>query len=387
MKKVDIAVIGAGPAGLQAAISLAEKGYTPVVFEEDPIVGQPIQCGEGISLNGLKDFSIPTSKSTICVRKLESCSLFFASEHEVLGDITAYTINRDIFDQYLANKAVDLGATILTSSKVKEVIRKKDGLLIKVNDKENLEYECNLLILAEGYKAKIAQSLSFSKPSPMIKAFEYKIKGEWTEKLEFYFDSQKYPSGYCWIFPKENETNIGIVTSAKERKKRLDKFLKEKKISARIMKKIGGSIPMHGPVKKLHDNNIILVGDVAGMVNPIFYGGIRIAMTSGKIAGDVAANYLKDDGKTSLLEYKRKLSEYSFMDKVNFECHSFFYSRSNKFLQDLGKLLEGRYINRIKGWEKIEVLSHLLKYPILYKRIIKLYEMYKGFKIVKDWGF
>ncbi len=380
-------MIGAGPAGLQAAISLAEKGYTPVVFEEDPIIGQPIQCGEGISVNGLKDFSIPTSNSSICVRKLESCRLFFASKREVLGDITAYTLNRDAFDQYLAERATDFGATILTSSKVANVIRKKDSLLIKAEGKENLEYECKLLILAEGYKAKIAYSLNFPKPTPLIKAFEYKIKGEWNEKLEFYFDSQKYPSGYCWIFPKEDESNIGIVTYAKERKKRLDKFLKEKKISAKIIGKIGGSIPMHGPVKKLYDKNVMLVGDVAGMVNPIFYGGIRIAMTSGKTAGEIAANYLKDDGKTSLLEYEKKLSEYSFMDKVNLECHNFFYSRSNKFLQKLGKLLEGRFINRIKGWEKIEVLSHLLKYPILYKRMIKLYKMYRGFKIVRDWGF
>ncbi len=387
MKKVDIAVIGAGPAGLQAAISLAEKGYAPVVFEEDPIIGQPIQCGEGISENGLNDFSIPISNSSICVRKLESCRLFFASELEVFGDITAYTLNRDAFDQYLADKALDLGTTILTSSKVEKVIRKEDNLLIRVKGKGNSEYECNLLIIAEGCKAKIAQSLNFSEPSPLIKAFEYKIKGEWTDKLEFYFDSQKYPLGYCWIFPKEDETNIGIVTYARERKKRLDKFLKEKKISAKILEKIGGSIPMHGPVKKLHDNNVMLVGDAAGMVNPIFYGGIRIGMTSGKIAGDIAANYLKDDGKTSLLEYEKKLSEYSFMDKVNLECHNFFYSRTNRFLQSLGKLLEGRFINLIEGWEKIEVLSHLLKYPVLYKRMIKLYKMYKGFKIVRDWGF
>ncbi|MFW9852060.1 MAG: NAD(P)/FAD-dependent oxidoreductase [Candidatus Thorarchaeota archaeon] len=387
MKKVDIAVIGAGPAGLQAAISLAEKGYAPLVFEEDPIIGQPIQCGEGISENGLKDFSIPISSSSICVRKLESCRLFFASDHEVLGDITAYTINRDFFDQYLANKAIDLGATILTSSKVEKVSRKKNSLLIKVKDKVNSEYECKLLIIAEGCVAKIAQSLNFSAPTPLIRAFEYKIKGEWTDKLEFYFDSKKYPSGYCWIFPKEDESNIGIVTYAKERKKRLDKFLKEKKIPAEILGKIGGSIPMHGPVKKLHDNRIMLVGDVAGMVNPVFYGGIRIAMTSGKVAGEIAAKYLKDNRITSLLEYEQKLSEYSFMDKVNLECHNFFYSRSNRFLQNLGKLLEGRYINLIKGWEKIEVLSRLLKYPILYKRIIKLYKMYKGFKIVRDWGF
>jgi len=387
MKKVDVVVIGAGPAGLQAAIFLAERGFNPVVFEEHPIIGQPIQCGEGISVAALKEFSIPTSKSNICVKKLENCRLFFASRHEVLGDIAAYTINRDAFDQYLAERATNLGATILTSSKVENVIRDNNRLILKVKGKKNLEYDCRILIIAEGYKAKITNNLGFSKPLPLIKAFEYKIKGEWSEKLEFYFDSRKYPFGYCWIFPKEDESNIGIVTTTQERKKRLDKFLKEKEISAKIIKKMGGSIPMHGPTEKLCDKNIMVVGDAAGMVNPIFYGGIRLAMTSGKIAGEIAEKNLQNDGKTSLLEYEKKLSKYNFMDKVNLECHNFFYSRSNKFLQSLGKLLENRFINRIKGWEKIEVLSHLIQYPVLYKNMLKLYKMYKGFKIARDWGF
>ena len=46
MEKIGVAIIGAGPAGLQAAITLAQSGHPPIVFEEHSTIGQPVQCGE-----------------------------------------------------------------------------------------------------------------------------------------------------------------------------------------------------------------------------------------------------------------------------------------------------------------------------------------------------
>ena len=45
----DVAIVGAGPAGLSAAQRTAKSGLKTVVFEEHPVIGIPVQCGEGIS--------------------------------------------------------------------------------------------------------------------------------------------------------------------------------------------------------------------------------------------------------------------------------------------------------------------------------------------------
>ena len=82
--------------------------------------------------------------------------------------------------------------------------------------------------------------------------------------MEFFFDNEKYPFGYSWIFPRNNETNVGVVTTAKNRKEILDKFLKERNISGKIIKKIGGSIPKNGVVKQLATQKIALIGDTGG---------------------------------------------------------------------------------------------------------------------------
>ncbi|MCG3224195.1 MAG: NAD(P)/FAD-dependent oxidoreductase, partial [Candidatus Heimdallarchaeota archaeon] len=293
MKKIGVAIVGGGPAGLQAAITLANKGIKPILFEEHSTIGEPIQCGEGLSIHAFNDFNLPKGDKSFSVKELDTCHLIFPENKTILGDIQATMIHRDKFDQHLSRKALDLGAEIFTATKVTDIKRKADGVVIKTKGKSNSVYFAKLLILAEGPNAQLAKTLNFQTPSPMIKGFEYKVKEEWSDKLEFHFDSKKFPFGYCWVFPREGETNVGIVTTAKDRKFRLDKFLKKRGITGSVLKKVGGQIPMNGPVKKLYDNRILLAGDTAGMVNPIFYGGIRMAMTSGLIAGNTVAEIMK----------------------------------------------------------------------------------------------
>lgn len=390
MENIRAAIVGGGPAGLQAAISLSRAGITPTVFEEHSSIGQPIQCGEGLSIHAFDDFSIPIEESKLWINLHKKCKLVFPGSRTTYGDIQAYMIRRDKFDQYLAKKATNLGAEIITETKVHSIQQNSGGVILNTKGDETKRVQSNLVILAEGARAELAQRLSFVPPSPLIYGFEYKIEGEWGEELEFHFDSEKCPYGYIWIFPRKNETNIGIVTTAKERKKRLDNFLKQNNISGRILKKMGGPIPMNGPIPKLYRDNVLVVGDTAGMVNPIFYGGIRMGMTSGEIAGKIGARFLtsKEENQLySLSNYQSEISKFKFMDEINLKCHNFFYSRSNKFLSKLGKILNNQYINRISGKEKIKVLSNLLKEPGLLSHPKGLLQIYKGFKIARDWGF
>jgi digeranylgeranylglycerophospholipid reductase len=390
MEEIKVAIVGGGPAGLQAAISLSKMGIKPTIFEEHSNIGQPIQCGEGLSIHAFNDFSIPVEESEIWMNVHKRCKLVFPGNRFIYGDIQAYMIRRDKFDKYLASKAKDLGSNLLTASRVNSIQQKSDRVILNIEGDRPREVQSELIIIAEGARAKLTKSLSFTPPLPLIYAFEYKIEGEWGEDLEFYFDAERYPYGYIWIFPRKNETNIGIVTTSSERKKLLDEFMKKRNISGTILNKVGGPIPMKGPIPEIHRKNIMVVGDAAGMINPIFYGGIRIGMTSGEIAGKVASRYLNkgnEDQIYDLSNYKLEISKYKFMDKINIKCHDFFYSRSNKFLHKLGKILNEQYINRIEGKEKIRMLLNLLMNPGLLKYPIGLLKIYKGFKIARDWGF
>ena len=57
-----------------------------------------------------------------------------------------------------------------------------------------------------------------------------------------------------------------------------------------------GVIPCGGPVHNRSDENVMLLGDAAGMVSPLTGGGIHLAVRSGRAAGDAIAHYLDHDG-------------------------------------------------------------------------------------------
>ena len=50
----DIAIIGAGPAGNFAALTAAKAGLSTIVLEEHETIGQPVHCGECLSLESVQ---------------------------------------------------------------------------------------------------------------------------------------------------------------------------------------------------------------------------------------------------------------------------------------------------------------------------------------------
>jgi digeranylgeranylglycerophospholipid reductase len=70
---------------------------------------------------------------------------------------------------------------------------------------------------------------------------------------------------------------------------------------------IADVLPVDGPFKKTYSENVIAVGDAAGMVMPTNGGGIATAMITGTIAGQVAADHLRN--AVPLSEYEARWKE------------------------------------------------------------------------------
>jgi flavin-dependent dehydrogenase len=126
------------------------------------------------------------------------------------------------------------------------------------------------------------------------------------------FDLGIIPAGYAWVFPKRDHLNIGLYRFAKRRDNLAMKALLEGFIQRyRILR--GGSqagvkafvIPVHPVAAKLAKDNVVLVGDAAG-VGEAFYGeGIYYAVKSGNLAAAAVLSYL--GGRGALLDYDRSM--------------------------------------------------------------------------------
>ncbi|MGD0818341.1 MAG: NAD(P)/FAD-dependent oxidoreductase, partial [Methanomassiliicoccales archaeon] len=280
--KVDVVVVGAGPAGSTSAEHAALKGVSVLILEKRPQVGIPVRCGEFMpSVDEMKGifpkandldslFDIPgdlRSLSTEMIRiyspKLRHWEVPFAG----------YTTDRDRFDQYLASKAVKAGAELRTGLECTKVKRNT------VSTPE-MDIEAKVIIGADGPLSLVGKSLGYGRSTYLCPGVSVRVKGEFEPIPEMYFGTVA-PGGYAWILPKKEGANVGLGVAKRFSQmpvgEYFDQFLEFKGIQT-TEKPMGKLIPMSGPIKRTVIGDSLLVGDAAGQVMAVNGGGIPISM-------------------------------------------------------------------------------------------------------------
>jgi len=306
--KVEVLVVGAGPAGSCAAREIAEAGFEVLALDRRAEIGYPVQCGE----------FLPTPEE---LRKIfpqsEEYGDLFDTEPEIVERETneieingprglkyslnfqGMTIDRRRFDKSLWQRAEKAGARLMTGV---EFLR-----LSSSNCAETTagEIEFKLLVGADGPLSKIRKSLGLEGPKAISQAITTQTRGEWDNLVRMYFGSIA-PGGYAWIIPKRGGANIGLGIQRKFVKGSLStllqRFLEENRISSG--ETTYGQVPISGPIPRTTKGNAILVGDAAGQVMATNGGGIPIAMICGRICGRCIAGTLRGSG--ALSDYERE---------------------------------------------------------------------------------
>ena len=96
----SVAIIGAGPAGLQTAMKIKELGFDATVFEEHEIVGEPAHCSGLISRKGVEDLGINLSDSL--QNEIRGAKIFSPCGNKLeikMHKTVAYVVDRKKFDQ------------------------------------------------------------------------------------------------------------------------------------------------------------------------------------------------------------------------------------------------------------------------------------------------
>jgi len=316
----DIVIVGAGPAGCTAAKTAAELGADVLMLEEHPSPGQPVFCGEAISVEALAAAGLkpepqiinePIRKANIYTPNGKHVTI---STDKVLG----YTINRDIFDGLLADKAVAAGVTLMVNAKAREVT-KKNGVVVGVKAQchgETLNIKSNIVIGADGHESMVRRS---ALGIPYFRSFavcaQYTLTGlniQEPDAVEVWLVRKYAPGGYAWVFPKSRTVaNVGIGVRANQATKPailyLQDFISQNPDlrDGTIIHRTGGICPATGTLDKIVDDGVMLVGDAAGQTIPMTGAGVESAIHAGKMAGRVASKAIQE-GDTS----KSRLEEY-----------------------------------------------------------------------------
>lgn len=303
LAKADVVVIGAGPAGSSAAATAAAGGVSVLMVDKKEQIGLPVQCAEYVPLSLAAEVPVPAD----CIaQRVEGFITYIHREQVAQTRAPGYILNRDVFDRYLAERAVQSGVKLLTKTKAAAVT--DQGVLINEQGKSSI-VKAGIIIGSEGPKSVVAQAIHCP-PQALAYAKQITVKlRKKTQWAQIYF-SPSIPGGYAWLFPKNDRANVGVsidlslggsvATALTEFQQYL---FKEGVISEEVIRTTGGVIPIGGPRMRMQQKNLILVGDAAGHTHPISGEGIFPAIVAGKIAGSLAADSIRTGDLNVLTQY------------------------------------------------------------------------------------
>ena len=298
----DAIVVGAGPGGSTAARALAQEGLGVLVIEksEHP---RPKACGGGLTGNVRQylDFDVSEVVESFVTRT----AFLFKGEHPMVLDppsLAVEMVQRPRFDALLAEKAVEAGATLLARAPIKGLRRSSGGGPIEVETPRGT-FTAPLVVGADGANTATGRLAGLRVDPVLGVALDADLEpapGAEDLSTTAVFDFGVVPNGYAWSFPKRGVHSIGVgTTHAKfpEIHEHLASFrMRHPALSGgRILHQRGAPLPFWTGHQPLDGDGVTLVGDAAGLVDPLSGEGISYAVRSGRMLAPFARDFVRGD--------------------------------------------------------------------------------------------
>jgi digeranylgeranylglycerophospholipid reductase len=382
----DVIVVGSGPAGGMAAKTLTSAGFSVLIVDKKKQIGQPIQCAEGITRFSLENVNLTPHLSWIKLA-VKGIKVFVPKNHLFYSIEPGYSINREKFEQWLIQNSVDAGATVEMLTKVHSVQKNHKQWMIQTNKGE---FKGNIIIAADGPLSTIATIQNMIQNRTYRFGIQYKFPSEVfndfdKEWFNIYWNDVSLKGGYYWIFPRSNEINIGVA-GPKNVKFFLDRFCKKFHINSRRRLAVNaGIIPFHYLVNKYVKDNILLVGDAAGLTNPTTGGGIHAALFSGKLAGEIIVKALETEDFSYVDTYDKKLRSTPFLHPFHLRTAKYLSKWTDEDWMFLGNTFHGK--DQQDPFLLLTCFAEMCKHPKYFKRIRELLIIKKAMKINIKYGW
>jgi geranylgeranyl reductase family protein len=296
MTRHEVGVIGAGPSGAWAAYLLAARGVKVLLTDHSHPREKP--CGGGVTGRAtamVKDALRHDALPAVAIQRARFLDAANGSSGIVPLDTDDLTVtSREVFDARLLASARRQGATFVPS-RVLDLSRVKRGFLVHFADGRTCEVD--RVIGADG-----ANSLTRRRIAAPFRRDQLSIATGFFARgmtsTEIVIEFVKDPPGYMWSFPRPDHLAIGICAQA-------DAGQTAAALRARTAAWISSSglVPPNVPLVEyswpiptlsaadlrkptLAGDRWLLVGDAAGLVDPITREGIYFALQSASHAAD-----------------------------------------------------------------------------------------------------
>jgi len=315
-KPYDVIVCGAGPAGACAAYEAAARGLRTLILEKKTLPRYKT-CGGGVPLSLSNDLPhlVPEAFVEATVTHLRHTWNFGDAHVAPLNpdpndpSVSLWMVQRSVFDNALTQRAASAGSDVRDGVSVQSVTPDSDTR-VRVVTANGDTYFASHVVGADGANGIVSRMANLRKDRLLAIALEAEIPHDWgqgheTLTPEIAHLEYAVKEGYAWVFPKAAHLSVGAGMFGRRsaegrgaaRKDDLARWVTGY-LQFLGVPKPKEAIEFHGHPLPIWNGSepvdawngrVLLVGDAAGMVNPLFGDGISYACRSGALAGQTIA--------------------------------------------------------------------------------------------------
>jgi geranylgeranyl reductase family protein len=301
----DAIVVGAGPAGSLAAYRLASAGATVLLLDRARFPRDK-PCGGGVTIRALKE--LPFAIDPVVEGVVDRFELRLRHRHSFSRRAPAplaLMTQRRRLDAYLVERAVAAGAEFRDGVRVSRVAQGEVG-----GD------SARVVIGADGANGVTARSLGLATDREHGVALEGNLANgvvdseRYARRLVLEFGT--VPGGYGWVFPKGDHVNLGVggwEDEGPRLREHLARLCAVHGVDPAALTEVRGHrLPLRRPGSALAEGRVALVGDAAGLVDPLSGDGMYEAFLSANLAARHALELLAGE-RESFEGYAAELEE------------------------------------------------------------------------------
>jgi geranylgeranyl reductase family protein len=333
----DVLIAGGGPAGSGLAFHLASKGYKVIVADAETFPRDKV-CGDGVSpiaLAELQQMGITQTEKFARANEIKQVGLFIKNDKVIINlskpehlPFHARIIPRIELDYWIYNAAKSVNATYIESARVTSYSIKPGVAIAELKQgQKQFSVKAKMIVGADGSSSTIARQINGNSPDNEfqllgLRSYYEGVNGP-TDRVDIYFSEESFP-GIFWMFPKGPAgANIGMAMVSKtlptkpSHVKELlvnhiqhNKDIRERVGEGKMIGKIQGwPITFFNSKSKITGHRVALVGDAAGLINPLSGDGIQYALLSARWASETIIHCLQENdfSEQALHTYRKRV--------------------------------------------------------------------------------